>query len=302
MAHVPADPYAALRPAPVLQRVWGWLAVGNFFLGGTAAAAYVLALLLALWPGVTPAPLLGVVQRLAPLLVLAGFGAVALEAGRPLRGLRVLWNLRHSWMSRELLAGLVFVLLAWADALWPRAALRLLAGLAALGLLVSQGLILFHARGVPAWHQRRVPTLFVSSGLLTGTALLLGLAALLATEARALALLAGLAFALAAADLGLWWAYLHQPARVPEVALACQRLRRWPLLVSTVGVGHLLPLLLLGSWLAQPTASPLRLLATSIALLLGGWSLKAGLVTKAGYLFGIPVPRLSGRPPAGGAP
>jgi hypothetical protein len=37
--------------------------------------------------------------------VLAGFAAVAGEAGRPLRGPRVLWKVRTSWMSRELWIG-----------------------------------------------------------------------------------------------------------------------------------------------------------------------------------------------------
>src|SRR3990170_5458462 len=113
------------------QMLWGKPAVINFALGGLGAGLY-LAALVEVWlggPGV-----LKVASWLGPALVLAGFIAVATEAGRPLRGPRVLTRLRTSWMSRELWVGGIFMALAGAEFLVPSAALRALAGLAAVAL------------------------------------------------------------------------------------------------------------------------------------------------------------------------
>ena len=55
--------------------------------------------------------------------------AAAAEAGRPLRGPRVLARLATSWMSRELLAGAAFAVLGAAEFVVPGPAPRLLAAL-----------------------------------------------------------------------------------------------------------------------------------------------------------------------------
>lgn len=282
-------PHAALGITPVPQTVWGWLAVGNFFLGGTGAGAYVLAVLLHALVG---APAVSAVAVAAAACVLGGFGCVALEAGRPLRGLRVLTNLRHSWISRELLAGLLFVLLALSNALWPQRLVQALAAAVALLFLVSQGLILVHARGVPAWQQRHLPWLWLSSGLLTGLALLLGLTLLGPPEAAAWPFLGGMGVGLTLVDLGLWLAYLLQPVTSAALAQSLRRLTTPWLLGGMVGVGHILPLLLLGAALLASPLRPVVLPAACAALFLGGLLLKHSLVIKAGYRLGLPLPSL----------
>ena len=98
------------------QRLWGWQAVANFTVGGIGAGLYGMAVLVA---GFERTPAVALASWLAPLLVLAGFAAVAGEAGRPLRGPRVLWKVRTSWMSRELWIGGAFVLLIAADITFP---------------------------------------------------------------------------------------------------------------------------------------------------------------------------------------
>ncbi len=287
------SPHAVLRAAPVRQQVWGRLAVGNFFLGGMGASAYLLAVLFLALAGASFSRAYAVLRLLAPALVLCGFLCVALEAGQPFRGWRVLGNLRCSWMSRELLVGLTFVLLALGDTFWPYGLLKILAGIVAAAFIVSQGLILFHARSIPAWNQRRVPVIFVSSGLLTGAALLLGLTTLLQREPRAAWLLGGIVWGLTLVDLGLWGAYLRQTPTTAALQQALEALRSAPLLASIVGIGHLLPLFLLGGGLLLPLAWPILPLAASAALVLGGMCLKDGLVTQAGYVIGLPIPRLA---------
>src|SRR3990172_13029872 len=93
---------------PLKQTLWGRLAVVNFFLGGAGAGAYLVAVSLT---GFSATPLARVALTLGPLLVLAGFLAVAVEAGRPLRGAQVLRMAEPSWMSREAWAGGAFIAL-----------------------------------------------------------------------------------------------------------------------------------------------------------------------------------------------
>src|SRR3972149_3283401 len=88
------------------QRLWGKPAVANFALGGLGAGLY-LAAVVEVWLGAPGA--VNVASWLGPVLVLAGFVAVATEAGRPLRGPRVLTRLRTSWMSRAPGGGGVFL-------------------------------------------------------------------------------------------------------------------------------------------------------------------------------------------------
>src|SRR3990170_4564830 len=159
---------------PVAQTAWERLAVANFFLGGAGGGLYVVAAILR---GLDPQPGAAVAFEtaglLGPALVVIGFLAVAAEEGRPLRGANVLLNLRLSWMSRELAAGLSFIVLAGTDRLYPNSPLEWPAVAAAVAFVVSQGFILREARGVPAWNLKVIPLLFLTSGCLAGAGVLL---------------------------------------------------------------------------------------------------------------------------------
>jgi formate-dependent nitrite reductase membrane component NrfD len=149
-------------------------------------------------------------------------------------------------------------------------------------------------KGVPAWNQRPLPWLFLSSGLLTGAALLLGLVLLVSADAAGRQLLGAVVFGLTLVDLGCWLWYLRQAPVTPALAQALRGLTS-PLQVGRiVGVGHVLPLLLLGSGLYASPASPYLLLAAGAGLWLGSLCLKDSLVTRAGYLVGLPIPGLRG--------
>src|SRR3990167_3345904 len=151
------------------QTLWGKPAVINFALGGLGAGLY-LAPLAEAWPG--GPGVLKVASRLRPALVLAGFIAVASEAGRPLRGPRVLSRLRTSWMSRELWVGGIFMALASAEVVFPLAWHRYPAAAAAIGLCLAQGFILRHARGIAAWDVPLMPLVFLLSAIISGAGLL----------------------------------------------------------------------------------------------------------------------------------
>jgi DMSO reductase anchor subunit len=153
----------------VRQTLWGKLAVANFVLGGLGAGVYLIA---AVASGLGPSPDLTLATLVGPALVLAGFVAVGLEAGSPLRGLRVLRRVATSWMSRELWLGAAFVLFAVGDFVHPALAVRLMAVVAALGLSLAQGSILRAALAVPNWSVALMPLVFAASALVSGSGLI----------------------------------------------------------------------------------------------------------------------------------
>ena len=287
MATVMRAPRLEMLPARPQTR-WGWPAVINFVLGGLGAGWYIVALLAA---GLERSPGVTAASWAAPVLVLAGFAAVAGEAGRPLRGPRVLRRLSTSWMSRELLIGLAFVLLVVADLAFPLRLHRAQALVAATLLAVAQGFILRRSRGIPAWDVRIMPALFLLSALLSGAGTYL-LVESVAGRPPALAVVGAL-LGLVVIGFLTWARYLggsREPAFVQSVATL--RRRRSALVIGAGG--HGLPVLMALVALAAPAVSA-PLLALAGALLVAGQAhVKACLVRAAGRLrpitLAIPQP------------
>ncbi|HEX4995479.1 MAG TPA: DmsC/YnfH family molybdoenzyme membrane anchor subunit [Methylomirabilota bacterium] len=260
------------------QELWGWPAVVNFALGGLGAGWYVVAVLEAGFersPGVTAA------SWAASALVLAGFAAVAAEAGRPLRGPRVLTRLRTSWMSRELLAGIAFVLLVAADLAFPLRLYRAPAVVAAVLLALAQGFIVRRARGVTAWDVPLMPLLFLLSALVSGAGAYL--LAEVAAGRPPLPALVGAVLALVVVAFVAWARYLAWTSEdTYRRAVAPLREGRAALLID--GAGYGLPLLLGLLALAAPAvAGPLTGLAGTL-LIAGQAYAKARLIRAAGRL------------------
>jgi formate-dependent nitrite reductase membrane component NrfD len=260
------------------QGLWGWPAVVNFALGGLGAGWYVVAVLAAGFErsaGVTAA------SWAAPLLVLAGFAAVAAEAGRPLRGPRVLTRLRTSWMSRELLVGIAFVLLVAADLAFPLRLHRAQAGGAAVLLALAQGFIVRRARGVTAWDVPLMPLLFLLSALVSGAG------AHLLVEAAAgrppVPTLVGAVLALVVVAFVAWARYLVWSSEGSYMrAVAPLREGRSVLVID--GAGYGLPLLLGLVALAAPAVAGPPLALAGALLIAGQVYAKARLILAAGQL------------------
>jgi len=251
---------------PDRQRDWRWPAVINFTLGGAGAGFYILAAL----GGDAPR------GWLAPLLVVAGLAAVALEAGRPLRAHHLLRNLGRSWMSREVFAALMFVVAGLLDSYRPSLALSVVAVTSAAALLLCQGFIVYRAGALPAWNVPVMPVLFISSGLAAGA----GVALLAWPHATA-----GIGLACIGANLVAWLVYLWG-TRERAFRQATRVLRRPGALIVVVGLGHVLPGILLGLALAR-TGSTGAALVAGAAMIVGSLSQKAGVVLWAGYLQAI---------------
>ena len=246
------------------QRVWGVPAALNFALGGLGAGFYAAAALMA---GLQPSPEVTLASWLGPLLVFAGFAAVAAEAGRPLRGPRVLARVRTSWMSRELVLGAAFAALALAEWMTPSPVLRALAVAVALALAAAQGFIVRRARAVVAWDVPVMPLVFLVSALVSGAGLLLVVEPLLG--GRGTYTLGSTLTAVPLAFVG-WLRYLTCSPE-PLFVRATRPLREAPGVALGV-IGYLLPWLAIALAVALP---PLAVAAPAAgALLIAGqaWS------------------------------
>ena len=281
-----ASPPVVLLPGRP-QTLWGWPAVANFVLGGLGSGLYVVA---AATGGLARTPALVTAAWLGPLLVLAGFGAVALEAGRPLRGVRVLARVATSWMSREGTLGLGFAALAALEFVAPSPAGRAAAAALAALFALAQGLIPRRARAVSAWDVPVLPALFAVSAQASG----LGLHALLATvagEGSGRALLAAIGVAAVLAGL-VWVAYLTWSS--DEVFRAAVRpLHRGAAAAATFATASVLPLGLGLLGLALSRRTDLLAALAGALLIVGQARLKSALIREAGRLRPITVGRLT---------
>jgi DMSO reductase anchor subunit len=263
---------------PPRQTLWGWPVVVNFFLGGLGAGWYIVATLAA---GLERSPSVMAASWAAPVLVLAGFAAAAAEAGRPLRGPRVLTRLRTSWMSRELLVGIVFVSLVAADLAFPLRLHRAQAVVAAVLLALAQGFMVRRARGVTAWDVPLMPLLFLLSALLSGSGAYLLVDALAGRSP--IPAVIGVTLLLIVVAFVVWARYL---AWTSETAYrrAIAPLREGRSAVVIDGAGYGLPLLLGLLALAAPAvAGPLVGLAGALLVAGQGYA-KARLILAAGHL------------------
>jgi DMSO reductase anchor subunit len=281
---------------PMKQTTWSWPAVINFTLGGMASGFYLLSLLVViLQDGLVGASQPAAFKLVAPAVAGLGFLVLTLEAGRPWRSRYLLRHLGRSWMSRETLAGAIFIPTAVLDWFWSQPLLWGLAAVAALSLMISQGFIIYRARAVTAWNVPPMPLLFVTSGFATGSGLMLLVATNLLILAPGMIGVAGLIWLVL--DLAVWFFYLH---RYYDTAFweATQVLRHRSSLLLTVGVGHLLPILLLAVLALFPDlgAGLLRITEwlAGLAIIIGGTAQKAGIIMQAGYLRSIVLGRENG--------
>jgi hypothetical protein len=286
-----APPFVARQPGPaapvdllppVLQTLWGWPAVANFALGGMGAGLYVVAAVAA---GFGPSAALRIAAWLGPLLVLTGFVAVALEAGHPFRGARVLARMHTSWMSRELWLGGIFALCAAGTLAADGRGPRVPAAALAVAFALAQGQILRHARGVAAWAVPPMPAVFLTSALTSGAGLLLVLEA---WTGRPPDRLLGAALVTLLVHLGVWSVFISW-SRDEAFVRGVRPLGEGSSVMALVG-GSLAPSLLTALAIAlPPLGQPLAALAGGL-MVLGQASMKATLIRKAGQLRPISLP------------
>jgi phenylacetyl-CoA:acceptor oxidoreductase subunit 2 len=268
-------------PKPWQQSNWDYRAALNFIFGGTGAGLLVLAAFSGLAGHALRAEIL-----LALGLIGAGLVSVWFELGRPLRALHVGFNPFTSWMTREsFAAGLVFPLglaAAWLES----ATLAMVAALVVLVFVYCQGRMLHGAKGIPAWRERSVIWLIVTTGLAEGAGLFVALAALFDTPANgALGY-----FSLALIARGLAWSTYRGGVAKSMARPALAALDRAGKILTQFGTIAPLALLLLG--LIAPDYARVAVLLAGVAALAAGWQFKFVLITRAAYNQGFALPHL----------
>jgi len=262
-----------LIPAKRL-RVWGWPALSNFVMTGAAAGFCLVSFPLEM---MQEEPLHGTVKLLPLILALAGFSALALEAGRPLRARYFTGNLRTSWMSREMLAGGTFISSLVMDYFYQADGFHAMVALSSSLVLISQGFMLYGAKAVPPWRAPLIPVFFMTSSLSSGAGIALLMSASGILGINGYLLVTGLV--LAAMELSTWLSYLY--LRPGDVFRQGTRALRSPVYsYFTLGIGNLFPMALLIYSLTAGTGNGIR--AYQIVIALAGTASMAGCVWKKG--------------------
>jgi sulfite dehydrogenase (quinone) subunit SoeC len=160
------------------QTQWSWSMASAFFFGESGAGLFLVSLLLDFFPGLVVGLLLTAVGKTTGHL---------LHLGRPARAWRAILKLKNSWVSRGLLAIIVFtgcaalyvLHLAGLDfGVLPRSfalLLGALAGVAAIVIMLYQGLAMSHSPAIALWSTGIMPMMSFTYACLAGVALALAL-------------------------------------------------------------------------------------------------------------------------------
>lgn len=229
------------------QTHWQWMAALNFFLGSMGAGLYIMLYFFSgyiTWEeGIITAHFL---KFISAVLIAAGLLSVATEAGQPMRGLYLFANIRHSWISREVVFAGIFILLSFSQLLINSLTLSFFAVFAALFFVLSQSMILYSSSAVPAWNRPAIPLFFISSAMLNGFGLFLLLSIVNSHFVNSLyplkipVLIYGIICIVATQTIWLWTAYVNQDKETRQTILT---LRSNPTLIRGVGLSGFLPLI-----------------------------------------------------------
>ncbi len=302
-----------------VQQFWDWRAAMNWMFGGVGSGFVFAAWLISF---VVPADAtaefglwLSAAQFAGAGLMAFGLFFVFLKIGRKMRFWRAVSRPQTSWMTRELYIVAVFGIAVLLGIATQHPAAQAVAAFAALGFLGCQAMILYRARGIPAWRHRLMPWMIVATGLLEGFALLLPALALSIGLLAAFQLLVPLEIfiytslalktietsgilivVLAAANLILWTAYRRTAADSgigPLARAVLAKVYRRVLILGT-GLPAILYLTGLVAFGMGQTGTRLAVgvwLAGSLLAILCGAYWKFMIVARAGYQQGFAMPK-----------
>ncbi len=261
---------------PRLQKYWKLPAVVNFCLGGSGSGLIVCypfyANIIPLWILIVSLCMIG-----------AGLITVAYELGRPIRSIRVFSHPGQSWMTREAWFALMTILVGFVTIIsqqtWLISICAIFAGL----FLLSQSMMLYAAKGIPAWRPKQTVFLFTSMGLLEGGGFIL-LAQLTLLNQSVDLLMVALLIIIRVIALYFYWSSLLGE-NLPLLATARLKAAIKPVLI----VGHLSPLILAGLW--QAYGSQIGI----VLFILTGWYVKYYIIRKVALTQGIEIKNLPAR-------
>jgi len=271
---------------PKRQRSWGWLAVLNLTLSGAGTGIYLIGLLLTmLGYSISARDQFISFQILAPVLVCCGFLAQSIEAGRPKRAYRLFSLFSGSWMSIESFAGGIFIFTVLGNWFFSSFAFSIASASAALIFMISQGFIVYRAAAVTAWNVWLVPVIFITSGFMTACGLLL-LNTRFHSGIDTLPMMIFLVCIFLNSIVWLLYLYWYHDDDFKE---ATWFLRHPVMVLVILGVGHLIPIILLSTIVVLGNAengfelSVIFSVISGLFLVFGGANIKAGVILAAGY-------------------
>lgn len=196
-------------------------------------------------------------------------------------------------MSREIFVVMMFGAAVLEGLFDPTGAVLAGAGLTATAFLVCQAMILWRARGIPAWRHPLIPWMIGATGLFEGLGLLV-LVFLFQDRAELLSPLATVGALLAALNLGLWQAYRRSAKAQGIPPLSRQVLARIERLLLPAGQAAPLVLFVLSMLIAGPAGSIALALAGLLAIA-GGAYWKFMIVARASHQQGFAMPKMPHR-------
>lgn len=259
---------------PTSQREWvegrGFWLVLAFFLGGLGGGLYLVSLYFGFYPGLVTAFL---------IVALGKSSAHLLDTSKPWRFWRAFIKPQKSWISRGLIALVIFIifsglqlaptvsLLSWLPWSSTNALVRALAALGAAVLIGYPGFMLGIARGITFWNSALIPLMFIVYALLGGAGLALGMIPLVGegtTSIRAVEAVVGSMEVVAVLVLGkhLWDIYHTDIAGKRSVMELIRGGFSRYFLGGVVLVGMLIPIVVVGyaffnavsAWVSMATA------------------------------------------------
>lgn len=286
-----------------LQKLWDWRAAMNWIFGGVSTGFIFWSWVVYLTGLVAPQTLAWM-HFAGGALMAVGLFFVFLKIGRKLRFWRAISRPHTSWMTRELYTVFVLGPAILAGLVWQHPAAFAVSGLGALVFLVCQAMILWRARGIPAWRHGLIPWMILATGLLEGLGLLMvvnagylwALAAAPAADAAALSvaftlpLWTGLALVvMALISAGLWRSYRSSAKAAGVGPLARGVLGRASVPLHLVG--HLAPIVLVVLGFYLPAGNAFAFLFGGVAAIAGGAYWKFTVITRAAYQQGFAMPK-----------
>jgi DMSO reductase anchor subunit len=277
---------------PAKQSSWGILSAFFFSIVGIGAGLHITSTILILEAGgyrqffAQPIPF----SFISSLTIISGFALIALDTSRPIRGLRAISNIRRSWISREILVFLSFIIFIFLDYLASSILWRALSVGSGLLLLFCQASILRRSTAISAWNTPLIIPMFISSGLSSGFGYALILNWMLPSfESVLLASIGIILLILNFATIVIYIFTKKMPDSTEETSIIEKPL----FIIINMGFSIVLPMVLLlliffnfnpiYPWIGRD----IFLLVTGITMLMGGFLFKVSIITLAGYTKAI---------------
>lgn len=155
------------------QTTWGWKIAAYLFGAGMGAGTFAFSGYLRLVPRLTEN---GIAERgmwLGTVVTALSVGFLILDLGKPMRFLRVLMNVAHSWLSRGAVILLTFCVFAVITILTGSPTVLVWISTAfSIAVATYTGILLGTMLSRPLWNNSLLPMIFLTSALSTGIALL----------------------------------------------------------------------------------------------------------------------------------